>query len=361
MLIWGRLFGIMAKGDNMDYNNHRCPVCDKPFDNSSDIVVCPQCGAPHHRECYELEMKCHFQDRHKDGFDYKTEYEAQQTQQKAETLTCRICGAEIEKGGRFCSQCGTATEEYAAYDRHSQEQSCNDDAPYSKPDSEFPQGDGKGQVHFETFTFDPMGGLKAEDEIGEGVTVGECAKFVKNNTPFYSRLFHQIHTTGRGRFSFVGFIFSGGWMLYRKMYKLGAVFTAILALLIITQLYISTFYSDLMVQFNQLTSLSFWYNQAESTITPEAFIAGLDRDDIIVLVINYLASVGQLALRVLCGIFGNKWYRNHCINIITQIKAQADSKETADTQLQTKGGVNNALAMSLIFSYFLLSVLPYFF
>ena len=215
MLIWGRLFGIMAKGDNMDYYNHRCPVCDKPFENSSDIVVCPQCGAPHHRECYELEMKCHFQDRHKDGFDYKTEYETQQTQKKADALTCRMCGSEIEKGGRFCSQCGTATEEHTAFDRHSQETESREGTPYTPP-----QGERKDETPFTTFTFDPMGGLKAEDEIGEGVTVGECAKFVKNNTPFYSRLFHQMHKTGGFRFSFSGFLFSGIWLLYRKCTKL---------------------------------------------------------------------------------------------------------------------------------------------
>lgn len=350
----------MAKGDNMDYYNHHCPVCDKTFDKDSDIVVCPECGAPHHRECYELEMRCHFQDKHKDGFDYKTEYEAQTAKAESDRVTCRMCGAEIEKGSKFCNQCGTATDEYVSYDRHKEEADTQSGAPYSPPpQGEIPQGE--GQPPFTTFAFDPMGGLKAEDEIGDGVTVGECAKFVKNNTPFYSRLFYQMHKTGRGRFSFVGFLFSGGWLLYRKMYKLGAVITALMAVLIIAQLYISTFYSDLLIQLNEVVSSVSPFYASESSITPEMFLQGLDTEDIIVLAISYFTGVGQIALRVLCGIFGNKWYRKHCIKKITEIKTKADSKETADTQLQTKGGVNNALAMSLIFSYFLLSVLPYFF
>ncbi len=350
----------MAKGDNMDYYNHRCPVCNKPFDKDSDIVVCPQCGAPHHRECYELEMRCHFQERHRDGFDYKAEYETQKAQAESEKVICRMCGTENEKGSKFCNQCGTATDEYVSYDRHKEEADTQAGAPYSPP----PQGEnpqGTEQPPFATFAFDPMGGLKAEDEIGEGVTVGECAKFVKNNTPFYSRLFYQMHKTGRGRFSFVGFLFSGGWLLYRKMYKLGAVVTALMAVLIIAQLYISTFYSDLLIQLEQAAYSGTWFARSDSTITMQSFLAGLDTEDIIVLAISYFASIGQIALRILCGIFGNKWYRKHCINKITEIKQKADSKETADTQLQTKGGVNNALAMSLLFSYFLLSVLPYFF
>ncbi len=350
----------MAKGDNMDYYNHHCPVCDKPFDKDSDIVVCPECGAPHHRECYELEMRCHFQERHRDGFDYKSEYEAQSAQDKSDKVICRICGSENEKGSRFCNQCGAATEEYISYDRHKEEADTQAGAPYNPPpQSENPQG--TEQPPFSTFAFDPMGGLKAEDEIGDGVTVGECAKFVKNNTPFYSRLFYQIHKTGRGRFSFVGFLFSGGWVLYRKMYKLGAVITALMAILIIAQLYISTFYSDLLIQLEQAAYSGTLFAQTDSTVTMQSFLAGLDTEDMIVLAISYFAGVGQIVLRILCGLFGNKWYRNHCIKKITDIKQKADSKETADTQLQTKGGVNNALAMSLIFSYFLLSVLPYFF
>ncbi len=352
----------MAKGDNMDYYNHRCPVCEKAFDKGSDIVVCPQCGAPHHRECYELEMKCHFQDKHRDGFDYKEEYEAQNADTKTDKVICRVCGSENETGSKFCNQCGAATDEYASYDRHKEEAHNENGAPYSPPpQGEFSQGVNNTQPNFATFTFDPMGGLKAEDEIGDGVTVGECAKFVKNNTPFYSRLFYQMHKTGRSRFSFVGFIFSGGWLLYRKMYKLGAVITAVLALLIITQLYISTFYSDLILQLDEVVRSTSPFYTSESSITPEMFLQSLDTEDIVVLAVSYFASVGQIILRVLCGIFGNKWYRNHCIKKITQIKSAAGSKETADTQLQTKGGVNNALAMSLIFSYFLLSVLPFFF
>lgn len=357
MLIWGRLFGIMAKGDNMEYYNLRCPVCEKEFDKDSDIVVCPECGAPHHRECYEIEMKCHFDSRHKEGFDYKAEIETKEAEKKTDTILCRMCGAENETGSKFCTQCGAATDEYTSFDRHSEEESSSrEGAPYTPPGAEH-----KDEEPFTTFAFDPMGGLKAEEEIGEGVTVGECAKFVKNNTPFYSRLFYQMHKTGRSRFSFVGFIFSGGWMLYRKMYKLGAVITALLAVFIIAQLYINTFYADLLTQLEQAAYSAPWITNSESTVTMQSFLMGLDKEDIIVLAISYFAGMGQIALRVLCGIFGNKWYRKHCIRKITQIKSEAESKEIADAQLQTKGGVNNALAMSLIFSYFLLSVLPVFF
>ena len=33
---------------------------------------------------------------------------------------------------------------------------------------------------------------------------------------------------GRNRFNFSAFLFSGGWMLYRKQYKIGSVITAVM-------------------------------------------------------------------------------------------------------------------------------------
>ena len=349
----------MAKGDNMEYYNYRCPVCEKDFDKDSDIVVCPLCGAPHHRECYEENGKCFFEDKHQEGFDYKSYIE--EKTKKDEKLICPVCGTENTKDSRFCRECGVATQNYDAYDRHREEENKEQGAPYTPPSDTEPPFTQHNHPTYTTFTFDPMGGLKAEDEIGGGVTVGECAKFVKTSTPFYSRLFHQIHTEGRSRFSFSGFLFSGGWLLYRKMYKLGALITALLAIFIITDLYITTFYSELIIQLNQVSQSSFWFSQAENTITLQEFVASLDTEDIIVLIIGYIAEMAHLAIRILCGIFGNRWYRKHCLKKITSIKNAADSKEAADSQLQTKGGVNTALAFSLFASLLLLYALPYFF
>lgn len=337
----------------MDYYNFHCPVCEKPFDKDSDIVVCPECGAPHHRECYELEMKCHFADKHNDSFDFKAEVNTADAEkpQEEEVARCPFCNAENIKGSKFCNQCGSPLD-IVGYDRH-QEETAGEKANTNE--------NGGATPPYTSFAFDPMGGLKADDEIAQGVTVGECAKFVKNNTPFYSRLFHQIHKTGRSRFSFVGFFFSGGWMLYRKMYKWGAIVTGFLAVFLISQLYITTFYSDLITTLTEIAQSSSVFYQTEAPMTMEQFIKGLDNEDLIAIFVYYISGTGQFILRLICGLFGNKWYRQHCINKITKIKTEADSKESADAQLQTKGGVNNGIAISLIISYFVLSFIPNFF
>ncbi len=352
----------------MDYSNHRCPVCEKVFEKDAEIVVCPICGTPHHRDCYELKMHCHFQEKHKEGFDYKTEYnkenqseestnDSQKTSNSgAGIVACEKCGTFNIAGNDKCSGCGEPLPEnpntYSPYDRHTQENSTP--PPYGT------QGTQNGQP-FGGYSFDPMGGLKAETEVGNGVTVGETAKFVKSSSPFYTRLFHQIKVFGRSRFSFVGFLFHGGWMLYRKMYKLGTIITAIMALLIISQLYIATFYNDLLTKIAELSANVNIYTANDSASALKEFFLTLDTEDTIVTCLYFFSSIGQFVVRVICGLLGNRWYYKHSIKHITNIKNQAGSKEEADTALQTKGGVNSALATSLVISYLVLSFLPYFF
>ena len=48
----------------MNYINYKCPVCNNRFTEEDDVVVCPECGTPHHRECYKLNGKCFNKDKH---------------------------------------------------------------------------------------------------------------------------------------------------------------------------------------------------------------------------------------------------------------------------------------------------------
>ena len=57
----------------MEFTENKCPVCDKQFKKGDDIVVCPECGAPHHRECYEKVVHCHFADKHGADFSFEKE------------------------------------------------------------------------------------------------------------------------------------------------------------------------------------------------------------------------------------------------------------------------------------------------
>ena len=50
------------------FENKLCPICRARFTDKADVVVCPICGTPHHRVCYEIRGKCGLENLHESGF-----------------------------------------------------------------------------------------------------------------------------------------------------------------------------------------------------------------------------------------------------------------------------------------------------
>lgn len=53
------------------FANKLCPICRAPFTEDADIVVCPECGAPHHRVCYLTKNRCALEEYHAQGYVWK--------------------------------------------------------------------------------------------------------------------------------------------------------------------------------------------------------------------------------------------------------------------------------------------------
>ena len=52
----------------MNYENTPCPVCGKPLAEGDDVVVCPVCATPQHRECWMENGRCANDDLHASGY-----------------------------------------------------------------------------------------------------------------------------------------------------------------------------------------------------------------------------------------------------------------------------------------------------
>lgn len=48
----------------MDFTKYTCPLCKQAFKDTDDVVVCPDCGTPHHRECWLENGECLRADKH---------------------------------------------------------------------------------------------------------------------------------------------------------------------------------------------------------------------------------------------------------------------------------------------------------
>lgn len=217
----------------MDYIGNKCPVCGKYFHADEDVVVCPECGTPHHRECYEAIGHCCHQDRHASGYDYESEQE----QVNDEVILCRSCGKPNDKNAFFCKYCAAPL---SREDEHTQQPR----GAAGQPDGANGMGGGMPFGAGPAMYMDPLGGVPADTDMGEGITAGEMAKYVKQNTPYFIRVFHNIKEFNRSRFSFCAALFAGGYLLYRKMYKIGALLTALQLGLMILSTYITIRYQS---------------------------------------------------------------------------------------------------------------------
>ena len=77
-----------------------CEGCGRPLALTDDIVVCPDCGAPYHRECYEKLGRCIHTPAHGAGYEWRFPYKDE------ELRTCPSCGERTLRSETVCRCCG---------------------------------------------------------------------------------------------------------------------------------------------------------------------------------------------------------------------------------------------------------------
>ena len=79
-----------------NFTGSKCIICENEFNDNDDIVVCPECGTPYHRECYQKEGKCVNVRLHDQGKSWSdSEY------------------ADNENSRKKCAHCGTVNKPHA--------------------------------------------------------------------------------------------------------------------------------------------------------------------------------------------------------------------------------------------------------
>lgn len=292
----------------------QCAVCHAYLFDDDDIVYCPECGAPHHRDCYNAVGHCGCAEAHGTPQQYNLVHSAENETAKIKekiasdkerltpgTVRCRFCGEEYDDGIPACPRCG---------------------APRV----------------IQGFGNDMLGGVPADTDIGEGVTAEEAKRFVFANTPRYIPRFAMMAAGKKTSWNWLAFLFPWAWFASRKMY-LYAVITGIIgaASVLLTQpLYSALAAAGISTQ--QMTNAALL--AAADIKLPAAALA--------------LAAVGliiNLTLRILCGIFGDGIYRRHVIADVKKINAES---QDADEDYRRMGGVSLwALIIALLAAQYL--------
>lgn len=336
----------------MDYIGNKCPVCDKYFHANEDIVVCPECGTPCHRECYQSIGHCINADKHKDGYDYQEDIKNTQSEAQDGIVVCKKCGAKNSDNAFFCTKCGNNLHEtqqntQTGFQGNTQ-QSQHDGAPFG-----YPPYPNNNQNNPSVIMFDPLAGVSPNTDIGDGVTAGEAAKFVKQNTPYFITIFNNIKNYSKSRFNFCGMFFSGGYLLFRKMYKVGGVITAIQAMMTILYFYLN-YYITTSNSYDKLFDAVYAYDTNATAL----YLSQLSTHDVMMIFLYVGLAFMMFVMSIVIGACANRMYYAHCKKQILKIKSEVQNPQEVSDTLTKKGGVNIALGISLWITYIIISYLP---
>lgn len=197
----------------------RCISCKEEFRHGDDIVVCPECGTPYHRECYKKEGRCINEALHASGYSWKpiTEEEAAAAEvSESGTIRCFRCGEENTADMLFCTKCGLPLHQ-----NEPPERPFND--IYSP--NRYPGGESskEQQPQMNSAPFRNTIMLDKNSEI-DGITIEDYACYVKSNPIYFITTFFRFFKLGsKISFNFGAVLFPEFYMLYRKMYVRGII------------------------------------------------------------------------------------------------------------------------------------------
>ena len=134
-----------------------CAVCRAYLFEEDDVVYCPECGAPHHRECYNSVGHCALEHFHGTENEYRKPEAPEKNEEKTVSQNneadakkvCQFCKKEIEKDAKVCPYCGRPSMSGAF------------------------------------FTLDLTGGVSDDEELADNVTAGAVKPLIAVNTQRY--------------------------------------------------------------------------------------------------------------------------------------------------------------------------------
>ena len=334
----------------MDFLGKTCPVCSQNFHEGDDVVVCPKCGAPYHRDCYKQNGKCIFPELHKDGKKWKDVYDDDPTENK-DVIRCISCGTENDKNAIVCKKCGAFISRNISFN-------INENAENEK--------NGKpGEENFEnyipgmsgnpfTIFIDPMGGV-SKDEDFDGVSGAELSKYVGVNTQYYLPVFAKIKSVGKSKFNMSAFLFSGAWFLFRKRYLIGIIISVLFFITEIISVFLVSAYSTPIYREaqNAFKEVNIQYPMIGNYISfaYEHYSAA----GVFWTVLPYILIAVKLSIAVFSGFLGNKIYYKASVKNIKMIKSKNHDGDTMKAVAEA-GGTNTAAALVFVICYAILSV-----
>lgn len=301
--------------NNFRFTNEICPVCKKPFSENDDIVVCPLCGTPHHRDCYKENGECANIEKHSEGF------------------------------------CWSPSQTVSAAPDINNEPTAAPQQTSAPPPEAMPQ--------FATVMPNPFNLFPKE--IADGVLTEEAADFVGAASGIkYIQKFFYIRG-GKRTFNWAAFLFAPYWFFYRKLHKLGAIFLAVtigvsLGISLLPQSkaltadmnnFLQEYEQTINAEVASEQQLNSMMSEMKSVLTKNPVGTGL----------MVFQSLFTLGMHLLAGFMADKWYYDFTVKKVRQIKSETEDINLRKLRFFKEGGIGLAVTLSVLLALETISML----
>ncbi|MDE6035092.1 MAG: DUF2628 domain-containing protein [Ruminococcus sp.] len=272
----------------MKFTGEKCVLCGEVFTDSDNVVVCPECGTPHHRECYKKHGRCGNIYMHGTGQKWQT------TRKIPEEKTADVVAPEDMEENNTSS----GNEQYM-----------------SRTDYEI--------------AMMREAGLNPYEDMG-GVTLHEIMMFVRTNIIYYIPKFKKMKDFGsRTSFNLSCFLFPAFYFANRKMWLWSIIATVISVILNIP--------ASIIIM-------------AESGVFTENIMNVIYENQDFIQNMETICSAGSCIMRTVMCLFANWIYFNFALKKIQYIKKNTPDGRLDKYTALAFGGVRpiNIILITLI-------------
>ncbi len=333
----------------MNYYNHPCPVCNGIFKDGDDIVVCPECATPHHRECWHSNGQCINSALH--GTDFVWTAKKNKPEEKTEAVPpppsvpeeneetgdvriCHICSSENPADALHCGNCGALFGE----EEKEEFKICANCGAKNHPQSVICTTCGTPHATEINNPFVEAMGIDENEKIGD-YSASDYALYTQLNAKRYIPKFRKLEEK-KLSFNWAAFFFGPSWFLFRKIYKVGII-------LLVVFVSITMMTAPLQERIMDATE-KFYSQSAPLMENPEAMDAISD-EELMKIVNDYYSNMLTpslilmgilLAQRLICGFIADKLYYKKIKSDLAVIDEAAADSEVRKIMIAQRGSVS---------------------
>ncbi len=287
----------------MKYTGEKCFSCGEPFDDSSDVVVCPDCGTPYHRDCYKQNGHCINNELHENGGSWKTD--------APEVTDIKLPEDNAKSEDNVRREEDDNAEQY------------HDDPRISKTTDI--------NVILRQIGVEEKDLFNENEDFGGGATLKELSQFVSSNIIYYIPMFKRFKDFKmKTSFNLTAVLFPYIFFAMRKMW-FWSIITAVITTLL------------------NVPSIIYLLGDGEYSPVAGFINANFNVDSDFMMMLMDICRIGEWVLRVLAGLFANWIYMKFAVKSVNKVKAKYGGP-VSPQRLRAMGGrqLLNVLLILLI-------------